>query len=54
VRSLPDGQWQPAATALTCGATGVKQASSQPLEYRVQATNKAGDGPQSHVVEVRG
>lgn len=53
VRSLPDGQWQHAATALTSEATLVNQGSGHLLEYRVHATNKAGDGAQSNVVEVR-
>lgn len=51
-RELPDGAWQPAGIAVLSEATVTDQPTGKPLEYRVYAVNKAGEGMVSNGVDV--
>lgn len=51
-RELPGGDWTPAGLAVISEATVTGQPTGKSLEYRVQAVNKAGEGPASNVVDV--
>ncbi len=51
-RELPDGEWKHAATAVESEATLANQPTGKPLEYRVFAVNKAGNGAVSNVVDL--
>ncbi len=46
------GDWKDVATAILSEITLVDQPEKTELEYRVIAVNKAGEGPESNVVEV--
>ncbi len=49
-RERPEGPWQDVATAVVSEATLVEQPTGKELEYRIVATNKAGDGEPSNTV----